>query len=51
MVNVFSEFQVVTNWKGMVDFPGGPVIKDLSASAEDKGLIPGLGRFPILQGN
>ena len=27
----------------MVDFPGGSVVKNLSASAGDMGLIPGLG--------
>ena len=27
-------------------FPGGPVIKNLSANAGDTGSIPGLGRFP-----
>ena len=26
--------------------PGGSVVKNLSASAKDSGLIPGLGRFP-----
>ena len=27
----------------MVDFPGGSVVKNLSASAGDMGLIPGVG--------
>ena len=27
-------------------FPGGSVVKNLPASAEDTGLIPGLGRSP-----
>ena len=27
-------------------FPGGSVVKNLSANAGDTGLIPGLGRFP-----
>ena len=33
------------------DFPGGPVVKNPSASAEDTGSIPGLGRFHMLWGN
>ena len=33
------------------DFPGGPVVKNLSANAGDTGLIPGLGRSHLLQGN
>ena len=33
------------------DFPGGPVFKNLPANAEDKGLIPGSGRFHMPQGN
>ena len=33
------------------DFPGGPVVKNLSANAEDTGLIPGPGRFHMPQGN
>ena len=37
--------------KHMADFPGGPVAKNLPASAGDTGLIPGLGRFHMLQGN
>ena len=28
------------------DFSGGPVVENLPASAEDTGLIPGLGRVP-----
>ena len=35
----------------MVDFPDGPVVKNLPASAEDKNLIPGLGRFYLLRCN
>ena len=30
---------------------GGPVVKNLPASAGDLGLIPGLGGFHMLQGN
>ena len=29
------------------DFPGGPVVKDPSASTGDTGLIPDLGRFHL----
>ena len=32
-------------------FPGGPVVKNPPANAEDTGLIPGLGSFHMLQGN
>ena len=35
----------------MVDFPGGSGVKNLSANAEDKDLIPGLGRFHMLRYN
>ena len=28
-----------------MDFPGGPVVKNLPADAGDTGSIPGLGRF------
>ena len=34
-----------------MDFPGGPVVKNLSASAEDMGLITDPGSFHMLQGN
>ena len=33
------------------NFPGGPVVKNPSASAEDMGLIPGRGRFDMPRGN
>ena len=33
------------------DFPGGPVVKNLSANAEDTGSIPGPGRFYMPQGH
>jgi len=29
-----------------LNFPGGSVVKNLPANAEDAGLIPGSGRFP-----
>ena len=33
------------------DVPGGPVVKNLHASAGNPGLIPGLGGFCMLQGD
>ena len=33
------------------NFPGGPVVKNLLANAGGMGLIPGLGRSPMLQSN
>ena len=39
-------------YKKMISgFTGGPVVKTLPANAGDTGLIPGLGRFLLLQGN
>ena len=35
----------------MWDFPGGPVVKNPPANAEDSVLIPGLGGFPMPQSN
>ena len=35
----------------LLDFPGGPVVKTLPASAGDTGSIPGLGRFHMLRDN
>ena len=32
------------------DFPGGPVVKNLSSNAGDMGSIPGLGRSHMPQG-
>ena len=37
--------------KLLLGFSDGPVIKNLPANAEDAGSIPGLGRFPMPQGN
>ena len=34
-----------------VNFPGGPVVKNLPCNAGDTGLIPGPGVFHIPQGN
>ena len=31
----------------LLDFPGGPVVKNLPANSEDMGSIPGLGRSHI----
>ena len=42
------------NWKQDLkerDSPGGPVVKNLSANAGDRGLIPGLGRSHMPWGN
>ena len=33
------------------DFPGGPVVKNPPANAEDTGFIPGPGRFHVPPGN
>ena len=33
------------------DFPGGAVVKNLPANAEDTGSSPGLGRSHMLQSN
>ena len=35
----------------MLDFPGGPVVKNPPANAGDTGLIPGQGRFHVQQGS
>ena len=34
-----------------MDFPDGPVVKNLPADAGDIGLIPGPGRFHMPQGD
>ena len=36
--------------KNLLDFPGSPVVKNLSAKAGDIGLISGPGRFPYATG-
>ena len=33
------------------DFPGSPVVRNLSTNAGETGLIPGLGRSHMLQDN
>ena len=35
---------------GFMDYPGGPMVKNLPANAGDMGLIPSLGRFYKLWG-
>ena len=42
------ETQKNTNY---MNFPGGPVVKNQPANAEDMGLIPGLGRLHMSWGN
>ena len=34
-----------------LEFPGGPMVKNLPANAGDMGLIPGAGRFHRPQGS
>ena len=41
----------VQNKRDLGAFPAGPVVKNLPASAGDKGSIPGLGRSPLLWSN
>ena len=41
----------ISNIHLLWDFPGGPVVKNPSASAGDMGLIPPAGRSHVLQGN
>ena len=43
-----SAFKKKSLW---MDFPGGPVVKNLPDNAGDMDLISGLGRFHMLQGN
>ena len=43
--------KVGTDPRGKEDFPGGPVVGSLPASAGDTGLIPGPGRFYMSQDN
>lgn len=37
--------------KPKLDLSGGPVVKNSPANEEDTGLVPGPGRFHLLQGN
>ena len=48
--DVYS-FKLYLNVLCFVDFPGGPVIKNLPDNAGDMGSIPGLGRFHMPQSN
>ena len=44
--------EIVANFTGMsLDFPDGPVVKNLPANAGDTGSIPGPGRFHMLHGS
>ena len=38
----FTDYLHICRW--IYGFPGGPVVKNLTANAGDKSLIPGLGR-------
>ena len=40
------KFLIFNLLKFIVSFPGGSVVKNPPANAEDAGLIPGSGRFP-----
>ena len=44
-------FWSVTKELARASLPGGSVVENLSANAEDTGSIPGLGRSYMLQGN
>ena len=51
LIFFFSQNDIKYQIKSIVDFPGGPVVKNPSAKAEITGLIPGLGRFHMPPGN
>ena len=42
---VVGSSRELTQERKDIDFPGGPVVKNLPASGGDSVLIPGLGRF------
>ena len=46
LCNNFSSVRINSEIERMVSFPGGSVVKNLLANAEDVGLIHGLGRSP-----
>ena len=46
ILNIFFK-----EWKGVLDFPGGTVLKDLPANAGNLGSIPGLGRSHMPRSN
>lgn len=43
--------EIILKKKSIADFPGGPLVKDPSASAGDLDSIPALGRFHIPRGH
>ena len=52
MWTIFKDFiEFVNNIVSVLDFSGGPVVENVPANARDMGLIPGQGRFHVLQGN
>ena len=42
---------IINNSQEMARLPGSPVVRNLPASIGNTGLIPGPGRFHVLQGN
>ena len=44
--NLVGKYLVGIGWASLVSHPGGSVVKNLPASAEDMSSIPGLGRSP-----
>ena len=44
-------FNAIPYQMPILDFPGGPVVKNLPANAGDMGSVPGLGRSHMPQGN
>ena len=46
-----AQYVVFALFKIILDFPGGPVVKNLPANVENVGLIPGLGKFHMLLGD
>ena len=51
LIFLFSQNDIKYQIKSIMDFPGGPVVKNPPAKAEVTGLIPGLGRFHMPPGN
>ena len=51
LVNELLDFCLAALKIQVMDFPGGPVVKNLPDDAGDMGLIPGLGRFHMLLSN
>ena len=48
---VVGSSRELTQERKAIDFPGDPVVKNLPANAGNSVLIPGLGRFHMLQGS